>query len=189
MIEKLTPVAIRDILDMLRDWRAGRLRPGGPSRRRTGAAPVGRYSPLHQITAVDAGAGTCTVQRVDEAGNAVAGTDLPGLLYHELPAVGDKVQLCRRSDGSLSVFRGGRGVQVSSDDTTAGYLYQNQALGKLLPGTHIAFAVSDPAGDERLTIRETGTRADASEALRVEVRTSDPDSPQLGRIWLRSDLS
>jgi hypothetical protein len=40
----------------------------------------------------------------------------------------------------------------------------------------------------RLVIRETGTRADGSEQLRIEVRDSDPGSVSSGAIWLRSDL-
>lgn len=31
-------------------------------------------------------------------------------------------------------------------------------------------------------------RADGTKAMRVEVRTSDPESPVEGQIWFRSDL-
>lgn len=185
-MSELSPTMIRDLTALLREWRAGRL---GPTRglRRSPPAPLqSRFGPLFQVTAVDTGAGTCTVQRVDAAGNPVAGSELTGVLYDTAPSVGDSVQLCRRTDGSLCIFQGGGGTRVSADDTTPGNLYESG--GKLRAGTHIGLTVGDPGADEYLTIAESGTRADHTQTLRVETRTSDPGSPQNGDLWLRTDL-
>ncbi|WP_036687675.1 hypothetical protein [Paenibacillus tyrfis] len=41
---------------------------------------------------------------------------------------------------------------------------------------------------EELQGVKDGIRADKTKPLVVEVRTSDPDSPAMGRMWIRSDL-
>ena len=118
MSDGLTPTMVRDLLAMLREWRAGRLGGRGLTglQRRQPMPPVSRFGPLFQVTAVDTEAETCSAQRVDAAGEPVEGTDLTGLLYDTAPSVGANVQLCRRSDGSLGVFQGGGGIEIRDDD-------------------------------------------------------------------------
>jgi len=46
----------------------------------------------------------------------------------------------------------GSAIQVSSDDTTPGFLHTNNTSGKLLYGTGIDFTVGNAGGNENLTI-------------------------------------
>lgn len=80
---------------------------------------------------------------------------------------------------------GGPLVMVGDIVTEGGvdYCLAVFAAGQTLytAGTHIAISAEK-------VISEAGTRADATQALVVETRTSDPGSPATGRIWLRTDL-
>jgi hypothetical protein len=107
-MSELTPTMERDLLALLREWRAGRLGGRGPAGvQPTAPSPPSRFGPLYQVTAV--GGGVCSVQRVDAAGSPVAATVLTGVLYDTEPAVGDNVLLARRTTGALCIFQGGGG--------------------------------------------------------------------------------
>jgi len=97
------------------------------------------------------------------------------------------------ADGDLGAYLQCKrpvGIQVASGslgflgfDAEGSNIFIPADLSKLLAaGTHIALSISNGI----VTISETGTRVDATQALRLEVRTSDPVSAELGRIWLRS---
>jgi hypothetical protein len=119
MIEKLTPTMLRDVLAMLREWRGGRL---GSSGRSTGIhrklpVPVqSAYARLYQVTAVQTGAGTCTVQRPKDSGSLDTDSELAGVKYRTgmVPAVGDRGEVLRQGDTGFSFHPGGHPQMVKA---------------------------------------------------------------------------
>lgn len=95
----------RDLHDILRAWREGRLVPPALGRRAPAPVPVSQFGPLWEVTTVNLT--DCIVQRVDASGNPVAGSALAGVLFDGTVTVGDRGLLSRRTDGSLHLFVGG----------------------------------------------------------------------------------
>jgi hypothetical protein len=134
----------------------------------------------------DGGSGTHGIALEPVAPGALGLVALSGGVYEALVsgdgAPGDRL---KPADGSWNLEKGS-GVFQAVADPKDGLVRVVFASGvSYYPGRHIAI-YEDEWG--RLVIRETGTRVDGSEQLRIEVRDSDPGSVGSGSIWLRSDL-
>jgi len=204
---------LRDLLDLLRAWRAGRL---GSGRGLSGLGDRGRalhsfsdggprqsaYGRLYEVTAV--GSGACTVQRPKAGGGLDADSQLAGVLYKSdgVPSVGDRGEVLRLAEGSLYFHPGGGTpvmirskahmaadnvayscVYLSAAGGEGGALTVRRPPGQLIRNDEVGYLGKDSAG-VAVFIPCHG-RQDPGIGLYVETRTSDPGTPEAGRIWMR----
>lgn len=202
---------LRDLLDLLRAWRAGRLGPR-PERSRGGDSGPRQsaYGRLYEVTAV--GGGTCTVQRPKAGGGLDADSELTDVAYDadSAPAVGDRGEVLRLAEGNLYFHPGGgtgtpglpvmikAKANMAADNVAYGCVYLSAAgaegagltarrpPGQLIRAYEVGYLGQDSAGVAMFV--PCHARRDIGTELYLEVRTSEPANPEAGRIWWRSDL-
>ena len=183
-------------------------RPGtGRPRRRQMKGPS-KYGWLFQITAVDEGAGTCTVERYKDSGNLTT-PELTEVNYdaENVPSVDDLGIVLRQGDGGMFFFPGGGGGQpvmiqpyrsnMSADNTgytcrsikadgTAGSRVDDvkRPYGIYISKYDIGFLGQDANGEN--VFIPANMRGEEEMPLRVEYRSDDPDAGDVGRIYWRS---
>ncbi len=190
------------LAEMVRAYRAGEVGGRLAGRKATPGPAVSRFGPLWQVTAVDTGAETCDVQRVESDGTLDDTQELAGIGYVTEPAVGDKVMVSRYGDGPQVAFAGGVGlpryVRATEDMTDANtayvcrYVEGNGGLGdevnvrppygQDIENGEEGALMTD--GDGNLRFLPCHGRTDQNNKSVMEVRDSDPATSEAGRHWL-----